>query len=220
MHEIDVIVVDDDYYFRQGLRATLEAPGTPPIRLLGVTGDATEALRSVEEHAPDVLIVDLKLTLGEQGFDVGLDLIRRARRISPETKVLAITAHEQPDLQLLAVQSGVRGYIIKGDQIEGARIREAIATVAGGDLFYSPHAMKQLHELVQRGLDAEPLEPLTAREREVFKLLAEGYSNKQIAEALVISQKTVKTHVSNILSKLQLKSRYQAALMYQITSQP
>lgn len=213
MNEIRVVVVDDDYYFRCGLQAALELPADPPIHLIEATGDPAQALTLVEEHAPDVLIADLKLALGPQGFDVGLDLIRRARWISPETRVLAITAHDQADLQVLAVQSGVRGYIIKGE-IEGARICAAVAAVAGGDLFYSPHALKQLHSMIQHDPDSAPLEPLTLREREVFTLLADGSTNQQIADALVISEKTVKTHVSNILSKLQLKSRYQIAQKY------
>jgi NarL family two-component system response regulator LiaR len=217
MEPISLVVVDDDYFFRQGLCAALERPEMPLIAVLGAVDTAAAALRLVEDHAPDVLIADLKLGHGrsDAAVEIGLGLIAQVMQQSPHTQVLAMTVYDERfDWQLRAMRLGVRGYIIKTDH-DAARIREGIVTVHQGNMFYSQQAMQRLHQMVQRDFGEHQHDALTRREWEVLALLAQHASNKQIADDLVISEKTVKSHVSNILSKLSLKNRTEAALYFQ-----
>lgn len=216
MHEptIDVVVVDDHSVFRRGLRAILQEPGTPEVHLVAEAATADEALALVAEHVPDVLLADLKL--GD--FEAGLELIRQVRRTSPQTGVLVITAFDEADQLLRAIQAGASGCISKADQLDSAEIRRALAEIARGGRFSSAIVLRRLHDMLQQGVAPAIVEPLTPREQEVLALIAAGATNQEIADRLVVSIKTVKSHVSNILSKLQLQSRYEAALYYRSRS--
>jgi DNA-binding NarL/FixJ family response regulator len=207
---IDVVFVDDHWIVRQGLRAILEEPATPPITILGEAISADEALDLVEKYVPDVLIADLKLG---RNFYPGLELIRKTRRISPHTKVLVLTAFDQRDHLLQAMRAGASGCISKADQLDATLVRKALNDIVSNTAVWSPIVFQRLHELSQDREQAEllTLDPLTRRELEVLELIAGGATNKQIAEDLYIAEKTVKTHVSNILTKLHLSSRHQAA---------
>lgn len=207
---IDVVVVDDHPVFRRGLRAILEEPGTPKVRLMAEAATAEEALALVTEHVPDVLLADLKL--GE--LETGLELIRQVRRASPQTGVLVITGFDEPDQLLRAIQAGASGCISKADQLDSTEIRRALFEIARGGRFSSTIVLRRLHDMLQQGVAPTIVEPLTPREQEVLALIAAGATNQEIADRLVVSIKTVKTHVSNILSKLQLQSRYEAAIYY------
>lgn len=217
---IEVICVDDHPIFRVGLRAILDAPGTPAIRLLAEAHDGPSVLALVEEHVPDVLIVDLQLAKDEQCAS-GLHVIRTTRAISPHTQVLVLTAFEGVPLLLEAMAAGANGYVFKSDDLAGSEIRRGLAVVAQGQYYYGPQILRRLPEIMQRGLrsGSKPVDQLTQREREVLRLLADGLSNQEIGDRLVISVKTVKTHVSNILSKLQFESRYQAAMYHRLNIQ-
>ncbi|GAB4444715.1 MAG: response regulator transcription factor [Chloroflexi bacterium OHK40] len=207
---IDVVVVDDHPVFRRGLRAILEEPGTPKVRLMAEAATAEEALALVAEHVPDVLLADLKL--GE--LETGLELIRQVRRTSPQTGVLVITGFDEADQLLRAIQAGASGCISKADQLDSTEIRRALVEIARGGRFSSTIVLRRLHDMLQQGVAPTIVEPLTPREQEVLALIAAGATNQEIADRLVVSIKTVKTHVSNILSKLQLQSRYEAAIYY------
>jgi DNA-binding NarL/FixJ family response regulator len=218
---IDVVIVEDHPIFRRGLRAILEEPGTPPIRLLGEADTADAALALVEEHVPDVVIIDLQLNKKVDDDDwSGLKLISKVREISPHTQVLVLTAFKKNDLLLSALEAGANGYVFKTDDWENAEIRRALAMVARGEYYYTQPVLKRLHELLTHG-SKPPLtiEGLTPREWEVLRLIAADRSNKEIADQLSISIKTVKTHVSNILEKLHLSSRKLAKLHY-LSQQP
>lgn len=212
---IDVVMVDDHQIFRRGLRVILEEPGEPAIHLVGEAHDAPSALALIEATVPDVLLADLQLG---HDFEPGLALIRQTRHLSPHTRVLVLTAWHDSQYLFQAFQAGASGCIAKADQLASAEIRRAIAEVAGGGYYSSTLVLKRLHDLLQRGEDLTTLmvDPLTRREREVLALIAQGHSNQQIATHLVIGIKTVKTHVSNILDKLQLESRYHAAMYYRM----
>lgn len=219
MDAIPVVVVDDDYFFRKGLCAEIEQPGTPLLQLVGQADNTTEGLCLVETYKPAVLITDLKLESGSQTADVfqtGIEFIQQAQTSSPHTRILAITGYdERPDVQIRAIRIGVRGYIMKSD-LDMLRIRDAIVTLHEGGLFHSQKALQYLYQMIQKDQLTWPIEPFTAREEEVLQLLTQSCSNQQIADALTISVKTVKTHVSNILGKLQFKDRTEAVMYYRI----
>lgn len=219
MDAIPVVVVDDDYFFRKGLCAEIERPGTPPLQLVGQADNTTDGLRLVETYQPAVLITDLKLEPVSQNKDVfqaGIEFIQQTQTSSPDTRILAITGYdERPDVQIRAIRIGVRGYIMKSD-LDMLRIRDAIVTLHEGGLFHSQKALQYLHQMIQLDQLNWPIEPFTPREEEVLQLVTQGWSNQQIADALTISIKTVKTHVSNILSKLQFKDRTEAVMYYRI----
>jgi NarL family two-component system response regulator LiaR len=212
---IDIIFVDDHPIFRVGLRVILEEPGTPALRVLGEAADAPTALDLVEHLVPDVLIVDLQLHR-DTDCASGIGLIQATRALSPHTQVLVLTAFEETDRLIRALQAGANGYIFKTEQLDSAEIRRALQEVAAGGHFYGPQVMKRIHEMLTQEDASAPLprDQLTRREWEVLALIAADYSNQAIADTLVISIKTVKTHVSNILSKLQLRRRELAALYY------
>ncbi len=211
---IDVVLVDDHEIFRIGMRVVLQEDGIPSIRLCGEAHDAPTALALVEEHTPDVLITELKLGVS---FEPGLQLIRDVRSASPHTRVLVMTEFDEGVHLIPAFQAGAHGGIAKEDPIESAKIRQGIIEVAQGGVYTSPLVMKELHKMIQRGADNSFVrKTLTRRECEVLALIADGATNQQIADQLTISIKTVKTHVSNILDKLHLESRYQAALYYHV----
>ena len=207
---ITLAIVDDHPIFRRGLRAVLDEPGAPMVQIVGEAATAAQALAIVEEHAPDVLIADLQLGT----FEAGLALIRQVVALSPRTRVLVITGFDTGPILLSAIQAGARGCIAKADQLDSTTIRNGIARVAAGEIFNSDTAMRRLYGLLERRVVAEEtiIGPLTRREREVLRLIADGLSNRAIAERLVIAERTVKTHVENILGKLQVPTRELAAL--------
>lgn len=213
MEPISVVVVDDDYFFRKGLCDALQQPGEPPFEVLGAVDTPDAALRLVVDHAPDVVLTDLKLGHGRSDdvVKIGFGFIEQVIRTSPHTRVLAMTVYdERIDWQLRAMRLDVKGYIIKTDH-DAVRIRDAIVAAKHDHIFYSQHALQRLQQLVQRDLGEHQHDAITRREWEVLALLEKHYTNKQIAEELVISEKTVKSHVSNILGKLSLDDRKEAA---------
>jgi NarL family two-component system response regulator LiaR len=209
---ISVVIADDHLIVRRGLQAILEEPGVPQIQILGEADRAETALALVEQLAPRVLITDLKLGAS---FEPGLSLIQQVRRTSPHTEVLVLTGFDESDQLLRAIRAGASGCISKADEINGAEIRSGIAEVARGRRFSSPIVYQRIHALLQTG-SSEPLfaEKLTSREEDVLDLIAAGMSNQAIAARLSIGVATVKSHVSNILAKLQVPSRELAVLTY------
>lgn len=211
---ITVVMVDDHLFIRRGVRAILEEPGEPAVQILGEASSADAALDLVEQYAPRVLLADLKLGAS---FEPGLALIQQVRRTSPLTEVLVITAYdEEGDHILRAIHAGASGCISKGDELNGAELRAGIAEVARGRRFSSPKVLQRLYTLIQTGGGGLPLyrESLTKREREVLALIADGLSNQEIADRLLVALTTVKSHVSNILAKLQVPSRELAVLSF------
>ena len=205
---VRVFNVDDHAVVRRGLRAYLES--VEDMEVVGEAADGQEALEGIAalvtaEGAPDVVVMDLLMP----GMD-GISAIAAISQGHPELAVVAMTSFTQADLVHGALQAGAAGYLLK--DAEADEVAAAIRAACRGEVHLDATIAKQLtRSLVAPGPHA--VTALTDREREVLVLVAQGLSNQQIADSLVISERTARTHVSNILSKLEVASRTQAALV-------
>ena len=201
---IRVLIADDHAVVRQGLRTFLELHDD--IEVVGEAADGEEAVAAVGRTEPDVALVDLVMPrLG------GIDAIRRIRHDSPATRVLVLTSFADDQSVLPALRAGAAGYLLK--DVQPRELVRAIRTIHGGEALLAPAVATQLVE--QLGAEEPPRAPddrLTPREREVLAQLARGLPNKLIALELGVSERTVKTHVSNLLGKLGFTDRTQAAV--------
>lgn len=201
---IRVLIVDDHAVVRQGLRAFLQTQDD--VEIAGEAADGDEAIRQVRELVPDVVLMDLVMPKLD-----GIAAIREMRALSPSTKVLVLTSFADDDKVFAAVKAGAAGYLLK--DVRPQELGDAIRTVYRGEALLHPTvAAKLMQELAQSGRRQASPDSLTDRELDVLRLIARGMSNKEIALELGIAEKTVKTHVSNILQKLHLADRTQAAL--------
>ncbi len=201
---IRVFIADDHPIVRRGIRDLLNTE--PDIEVVGEAQDGHQVLKQVSAAAPDIILMDLLMP----GMD-GIETTRRVREAYPQVRVLVLTSFATDDKVFPAIKAGATGYLIKDTGPE--ELLRAIHQVYRGQPTLHPEiAQKLLREIASPGeLPASP-DHLTEREVEVLKLLARGLSNQEIAEQLVVSVATVYTHVSNILAKLHLASRTQAAL--------
>jgi DNA-binding NarL/FixJ family response regulator len=197
---IRILIADDHSVVRQGLRMFLALE--PDLEIVGEAADGAEALRLARELRPDVVLMDLLMPVMDGITATGL-----LRRELPDTEVVALTSVLEDEKVVGAVRAGAIGYLLKDTQAD--ELRRAIRAAAAGQVQLSPQAAARLMREVKA---PESPEALTERETEVLRLLAHGASNKEIAQTLTIGEKTVKTHVSNILAKLGVPSRTQAAL--------
>jgi DNA-binding NarL/FixJ family response regulator len=197
---IRIVLADDHSVVRQGLRLFLKFD--PELEVVGEASDGAEALQLAHELHPDVVLMDLLMP----GMD-GITATAAIRREVPDTEVLALTSVLEDALVVGAVRAGAIGYLLK--DTEGEALCQAIKAAAAGQVQLTPKAAARLMQAVQT---PEPPESLTERETEVLRLLAQGYSNKQIARTLNNTEQTIKTHVSHILAKLGVQSRTQATL--------
>ena len=197
---IRILIVDDHSVVRQGLRMFLSLD--PELEVIDEAVDGAEAVKKAKESKPDVVLMDLLMPVMD-----GITAIGIIRRELPDTEVIALTSVLEDSSVIGAVRAGAIGYLLK--DTESDELCRAIKAAAAGQVQLSPKAAARLMREV-RAPDSP--ETLTERETEVLRLLAQGQSNKEIAHALSIGEKTVKTHVSNILSKLSVPSRTQAAL--------
>ncbi|HEX6702315.1 MAG TPA: response regulator transcription factor [Gaiellaceae bacterium] len=201
MDGVTILIADDHPVVRRGLRTYLDLQDG-----FAVVGEATtgaEAVAKVEELLPDVVLMDLVMP----DLD-GIEASRRIRDLSPSTKVIVLTSYADDDKIFPAIKAGAAAYLLK--DVEPHEIAEGIRRVQSGDALLHPKiAARVMREVTER---RDENDVLTARELDVLRALARGLSNKAIAAELVVSEKTVKTHVSNILAKLHLADRTQAAL--------
>lgn len=205
MSPIRVLIADDQPLARAGFKAVLEATGG--VQVVAEAQDGDQAVELARRHAPDVVLMDVRMP--------GTDGIEATRRM-PNQKVLILTTFGLDDYIIEALRAGASGFLLKDAPVED--LVRAVRTVAAGDAQLSPAVTKRLLEQVARRLpaavprDSGALADLTERELEVLRLLAAGMSNAEIAAALVVSEPTVKSHVSNVLQKLGLRDRVQAVI--------
>ena len=201
MSSIRLLIVDDHAIVRQGLRAIIRV--TPDLELVGEADGGRAAVELSAALQPDVVLMDLVMP----EFD-GVEAIGQIKRARPATRIIALTTFSQADLVLGAVQAGADGYLLKDVDVQ--ELARAIRSVHAGQPYLHPEATRHLLQATAR--PEQPAERLTGREQAVLTLVGRGLTNRQIADALSISEKTVSVHVSNMLSKLGLASRTQAAL--------
>ncbi len=201
---IRVLIVDDHAVVRQGLQAFLQTQDD--VDVVGEAADGEEAVRQVRELVPDVVLMDLVMPKLD-----GIAAIGEMRALSPSTKVIVLTSFADDEKVFAAVKAGAAGYLLK--DVQPRELGEAIRTVYRGAAQLHPTvAAKLMQEVAESGRQPAALDSLTDREMDVLRLIARGMSNKEIALELGVAEKTVKTHVSNILQKLHLADRTQAAL--------
>jgi DNA-binding NarL/FixJ family response regulator len=200
MGKIRILIVDDHGVVRQGLRMYLQLD--PELEVVGEAADGRQALGLTRELRPDVVLMDLVMPIMD-----GRTATQEIRQEMPEVEVIALTSVLDDASVGAAIRAGAIGYLLKNANADD--LRRAIRAAAAGQVYLSPEAAARLVKEVQ--IPGSP-ETLTERETAVLRLLARGGANKQIARELNIGEQTVKTHVSNILGKLQLQSRTQAAL--------
>ena len=205
MSPIRVLIADDQPLARAGFKAVLEATGG--VQVVAEAQDGDQAVELARRHDPDVVLMDVRMP--------GTDGIEATRRM-PNQRVLILTTFGLDDYIIEALRAGASGFLLKDAPVE--ELVRAVRTVAAGDAQLSPAVTKRLLEQVGRRLpaavprDSGALAQLTEREFEVLRLLAAGMSNAEIAAALVVSEPTVKSHVSNVLQKLGLRDRVQAVI--------
>jgi DNA-binding NarL/FixJ family response regulator len=193
-----VLLADDHTLVRAGVRRILEAQ--PGFAVVGEVADGHGALAALKTQPVDVLVLDLTMPGGD-----GFDVLRRAKTIRPELKVLVLTMHSSPEYVSRAVREGADGYLLKDSAVQD--LVAAIQAVMAGREYYSPPVQRELSAMVRgTGGGKRRIEPITDREREVLKLVAEGLSTKEIATRLDISTRTVETHRANLMRKLGLHS--------------
>lgn len=203
MDKIRILIADDHTLFRDGLRALLTS--LPEMEVVGEAATGEEVIAQAAALQPEVILMDLQMP----GVN-GIEATRRIIRTSPHIGVIVVTMFEDNDSVFAAMRAGARGYILKGaDQAEMVR---AIHAAANGEALFGPAIAKRLMNffLVPQHVAPTIFPELTEREREILNLIAQGYNNAEIAERLVLSSKTVRNHISNIFSKLQVADRAQA----------
>ena len=200
--DIRVLVVDDHAVVREGLRSFLDLQ--EGISVAGEAADGTEAVELAERLAPDVVLMDLVMPRLD-----GLSAMRRLRERAPASRVIVLTSFLDEDKLMPALRAGAAGYLLKNAAPQ--EVARAVRAAHAGEALLDPVVTARLVETLADG--REPLDTLTAREREVLELIGRGYSNKRIALALDVSEKTVKTHVGHVLSKLEVSDRTQAAVV-------
>jgi two-component system, NarL family, response regulator LiaR len=204
MEAIRVLIVDDHVIVRKGIRALLEVK--PGVEVVGEASDGAEAVAQAEALKPDVVLMDLVMP----GMD-GIEATRQITDLIPEAHVVVLTSFAADDKLFPAIKAGASGYLLKDSGPE--ELLQAIRQVHRGESSLHPAvARRVLHELAHPPERPPAAEPLTERELDVLKLLGLGLINQQIAQRLGISEATVRTHISNIVGKLQLAGRTQAAL--------
>ncbi|UDY35271.1 response regulator [Dermatobacter hominis] len=201
---ITVFLVDDHEVVRRGVRDLLEASGD--VDVVGEAGTVAEALDAVPGVAPDVAVLDVQLPDG-----TGIELCRELRSARPELACLMLTSFPDDDALLDAVVAGASGYVLK--QVRGSDLVKAVERVAAGQSLIDPVLRQRAAARLRRGPEEdERLEHLTPQERRILDLLADGLTNRQIADEMYLAEKTIKNYVSNLLAKMGMSRRTEAAV--------
>ena len=208
---VRVVIIDDHPLFREGVAATLVSGGD--LEVVGEGASAADALALATSLLPDLMLLDLNLPGG------GLSAARQVASACPVTKIVMLTFSEEESDVLASLKAGARGYILKG--VSGQELRRIVRGVQAGEVYITPTlAAGVLMEMAGSDRQAQnPLNDLTPRERQILEGVASGHSNKEIGRDLDISEKTVKHYMTNVLQKLQVRNRVEAALLAQRESQ-
>jgi DNA-binding NarL/FixJ family response regulator len=203
---VRIVIVDDHAMFRSGVRAELTSAGAGQVDVLAEAADVDQAVTAIAEHQPDVVLLDVHLPGGG-----GVEVMRRSHQRFPDTRYLALSVSDAAEDVIGTIRGGARGYVTK--TITGPELVSAIRRVADGDAVFSPRLAGFVLDAFAGSIEVaavdEDLDRLTEREREVMRLIARGYAYKEVAKELFISIKTVETHMSSVLRKLQLSSRHE-----------
>ncbi|MBI4290358.1 MAG: response regulator transcription factor [Betaproteobacteria bacterium] len=201
---IRIVIADDHPVVREGVFHSLASE--PDLTVVGQAGSGEEALRLAIDLVPDVVLLDI----GMPGWG-GLATVEKLSQACPVTKVVMLTVYDDEDRWLAAFKAGARGYVLKG--VSPRELANIVRLVAAGEVYVSPTlAADMLRELTGKR-PQDPLGELSDREREVLSLVAEGLTNREIGERVHLAEKTVKNHMTNILGKLHVRSRVEAALL-------
>jgi DNA-binding NarL/FixJ family response regulator len=202
---VRVYLLDDHEVVRRGLRDLLESEG---IEVVGESGSAREAAARIPALRPDVCVLDARLPDGS-----GIDVCREVRSVDPDIRALILTSYDDDEALFASIMAGAAGYVLK--QIGSQDLVEAVRHVAAGGSLLDPSVTARVLDRMRTGSTQQPdeLRALTEREREILTLIAEGLTNRQIGERLYLAEKTVKNNVSNLLAKLGLERRTQAAVL-------
>jgi two-component system, NarL family, response regulator NreC len=202
MTKIHILLADDHTILRAGLKMMLNAQ--PDMEVVGEASDGRQAITETQRLQPDIILMDI--TMPEMN---GIEATRQIKKLVPESRILILTMHEHDEYVFQALRAGASGYMLK--EAADTELISALHIIQSGQFYLSPMAQSVLvGDYLQRvriGEEKDSYSSLTEREREILKLIAEGYTNNQIAERLVISPKTVDTHRTHIMDKLNLHSR-------------
>ncbi len=201
---ISIMITDDHSMIREGLKSLLELDDD--IKVIAEAVDGRDCLDKLDVYKPDVLLLDINMPNMN-----GLDVLKELKARKSKVKVLVLTVHNETEYLMKAVDIGINGYVLKDS--ESAELKKAIRAIMDGETYIQPSLIPALNaKRLERNEDEEKIDSLTCRELEVLKLLAIGMYNKEVAEKLEISERTVKNHVSNIFKKLEVTDRTQAAV--------
>lgn len=201
---IKIMIADDHSMIREGLKSLLELEGD--IQVVAEAEDGVDCLEKLKICTPDVLLLDINMPRKN-----GLEVLQTLKSSKSKVKVLVLTVHNEVEYLMKAVDIGVDGYILKDS--ESAELKKAIFSIVEGENYIQPSLIPSLNsKMIEKNRDEGKIESLTKRELEVLKLLAVGMYNKEVAEKLNISERTVKNHVYNIFKKIEVTDRTQAAV--------
>jgi DNA-binding NarL/FixJ family response regulator len=201
---IDILVVDDHPLFRQGVVNSLEM--VPDFQVVGETSSGEEALKLALSLMPDVVLLDVSMP----GWN-GIVTAEKIALACPATAIVMLTAADDKDKLLAALKAGARGYVLKG--VSAKELADVVRSACAGDVYVSPSIAAEMLVSLTRGKAPDPLQELTERERQILELIGTGLTNREIGEKIFLSEKTIKHYVTNILQKLQVRSRLEAALL-------
>lgn len=201
---IHVLVVDDHPLFRQGVVQSLQTDGS--IKVVGESASGEEALELARELLPDIVLLDISMP----GWG-GLTAAEKITTACPATTIVMLTVSEDKDKLFAAFKAGARAYVLKG--VSARELVKVVHAAAAGEVYVSPSLAAEMLVSLTHGKAPDPLQELTDREREILGLIGSGLTNREIGERIFLSEKTIKHYVTNILQKLQVRSRVEAALL-------